>query len=458
MKKKSIDEEYSQQLPEASPQDWKLLEGQLEVGEMKRRLRGVLWAFPLALVALTGFSGWQSYELVHTRKRLDVLERMAQTQASKGALDDRSDTLHQRVVVHDTVFLTTAVRYSQNRILPGNEPPPELTQKSDFKPENAEVVFSSKKTSPNALNSTLSESAQLVQRTSAMDSVQEYTIKGPRPDHGDATLRAIAEATADMPDAVDNPKAASVNDPKLPPEPVATPKVKEEKLALSETTNTLPKDVESVEQAKQNKTRKVAPLSIEAGVSAGLLSPIEEGIGEDSRGVMAGLRVQLKYSPRWSVVLEAQRNNLRFHQEGEHNFSFLPEVNPPTPEARLQEAEVYEYSSWQFGIGAQYIVFDRFRWKPYVRLGWAMQKPTHYLVEYKYIDANREQSEYYYTFRDLPSITNIAQGTAGVSCPLGERLTASGEITYQRQWKAIRQTPSLLNVKAAIVYRLSKKK
>jgi opacity protein-like surface antigen len=270
----------------------------------------------------------------------------------------------------------------------------------------------------------------------------------------DSTLRAISEATVGMPDS--EAKQEGVGERSNPAkESLVQSKTKEEKMVSEEKGPASTVNPESAEKSKQSKIRKSLPVSVDAGVSAGLLTPIAEGIEEGSRGTTAGLRFALNYSPRWSVVLDVQRNNLRFHQEGDHGYSFLPEVPTPFPGARLNEAEVYEFSSWQFGAGLQYTVLDKYSWKPYVRVGWALQKPANYLIEYKYIDANEDQSEAYYTFRNEPAIKDIVQGAVGVNYPLGQRLTASAEATYQRQWKTPTQTPNVMAFKATIVYRLS---
>jgi hypothetical protein len=169
MKNRSIDEEFSRQLPDASAKDWKQLENQLEVGDLKRKLRGMLWAFPLAIVTLTGFSGWQSYELSHTRQRLEQLEKVVKLQKKLSPLDDRSDTVNQRMVVHDTVYLTTAIRYSQ---VFDREIIPELRNKPDDSsvPIDFQVATSPTKPSPNVKNFTSTESELKTEKELAVSS------------------------------------------------------------------------------------------------------------------------------------------------------------------------------------------------------------------------------------------------------------------------------------------------
>lgn len=463
MKKRSIDEEFSQQLPDALPKDWKMLEGQLELSDIKRRLRGLLWAFPLALVALTGFSGWQSYELLHTRKRLEVLEKVVESNKKSTALDDASDTPHHRIMVYDTIYLTTVIRdepktngMNTAKILPpGLALHPEKTANRPIKPLTTNLTA-------DEINFTSIESDSQPQNELKMSLDQKHTLnsetisgKGLPETSTDSTLKAIQNATVELPDSETRSETRELSVPNSSPESSSTQQAKHEAMAaVQETSPSIPQP----QSAEQDKVRKHKPLSVDAGVGAGLLFPLAEGIEESSRGFMAGLRVKMKYSPHWSVVFDAQRNNMSFHQEGEHAYALLPDVTPPIPQARLQEAEVYEYSSWQFGLGVQYTLLDRFRWKPYVRLGWALQKPTHYLIEYKFLDKGNEQIESYYTFRNQPHIADIVQGAAGVSYGLGERLTASAEATYQQQVGYSRDTPNVLGIRASVLYRLSKNK
>lgn len=452
------------------------------MGEMKRRLRGLLWAFPFAFAALTGFSGWQSYELLHTRNRLEVLEKVVEAKKKNTTWDGISNTLHHRVVVYDTIYLTTVVRYkaipeSRNR---GKELPPGLAKYPQETPNNP-INPSTVNLTANEIKFTSNESDPQPQKERTMNSEQKQALKSeassgvpddrtsPGPtgtsnsvpvtsaeprESSDSMLRAITQATESFPNPEVRSQVKDFDSSNSSPKSVMAQETKYKIVVTDKEAPTVPQQ----SQTEQNKARKLKPLSIAAGVSAGLLSPLAEGIEESSRGVMAGLRLTMKYSSRWSVVFDAQRNNMRFHQQGEYGHSFLPSIAPPNPQAKLHEAEVYEYSSWQFGLGAQYTVLDRFRWKPYVRLGWALQKPTHYLIEYKFVDANKEQIESYNTFRNQPHIADIVQGAIGVSYALGERLTASGEATYQQQWGSSHQTPNLLGIKASVVYRLSKAK
>ncbi len=486
MKKRSIDDEFSQQLPGASSKDWKILEGQLEMGEMKRRLRGLLWAFPLALVALSSFSGWQGYELLHTRNRLEVLEKVVEAKKKNTALDGIPDTLYHRIIVHDTIYLTTAVRYEN--IQDGMKREKELPPGSIIYPrETANNPINPATTNPtaNEINFTSNELDSQLQKERAMNLDQKQVLNNetssgvpddrnsPGPtgtsnsvpvaiaeprESPDSMLKAITQATESLPNSEVRSQVRELGELNSSPESFGAQEAKQEVAATDKEVLAAPQQSETAEQNEQNRARKLKPFSVAAGVSAGLLFPLAEGIEESSRGVMAGLRLTMKYSPRWSVVFDAQRNNMRFHQKGDYANSFIPRVPPPNPQAKLYEAEVYEYSSWQFGLGAQYTVLDRFRWKPYVRLGWALQKPTHYLIEYKFVDANKEQIESYNTFRNQPHSADIVQGAVGVSYALGERLTASGEATYQQQWGSSHQTPNLLGIKASVVYRLSKTK
>lgn len=476
MKNRSIDDEFSRQLPDASPKDWKQLESRLGIGDLKRKLRGMLWAFPLAMVALTGFSGWQSYELYHTRQRLDELEKVVSVRTTKSPLDDRSDTTYRRVVVYDTIYLTTAMRYPQ---ISNRKVPPEYVNKaidilknslSNNPSLNEENVTSTKSVLvANTENVASTESPTSKVRETQLDNSESRVEAENQPDavkrtnatvvaeiapetKVDSALRAISEATADMTEEKHNATSGSSDSLRsLADLSIIIDKPVPEKKTLA--SSAAP---ELAKEEKQNKNR--TPISVDAGVSAGLLSPLAEGIEEGSRGSLAGLRFALNYTPRWSVVLDMQRNNLRFHKEGDHGYSFLPIVPPPTPGASLNEAEVYEYSSWQFGLGLQYIVLDQYRWKPYLRIGWALQKPAHYLIEYKYIDANDNQSESYFTFRNEPSISDIVQGAVGISYPLGQRLNATVEAAYQRQWKTPDQTPNALGIKVSVLYRLSTSK
>lgn len=478
MKNRSIDEEFSRQLPDASPKDWKQLEGQLEIGDLKRRLRGMLWAFPLAMVALTGFSGWQSYELFHTRQRLSELERVVHVQTAESPLDDRSDTTNRRVVVYDTVYLTSVMRYPQisnrketseyangpidiPRTLFSNNPSlneENVTSTKSVLVANKEIVPASEPPTRTVRDLQMDNPASRVEAGKQPDADKRENaplVANVAPEtKADSALRAISEATADMPEPEEKRQVAGSSSDSL--RVASEIPIIQGRLVSEEKMPAASAGPESAKEEKQKKSR--TPISVDAGVSAGLLSPLAEGIEEGSRGSLAGFRFALNYTPRWSAVVDVQRNNLRFHQEGEHGYSFLPAVLPPTPGASLNEAEVYEYSSWQVGLGLQYIVLDQYRWKPYLRIGWALQKPAHYLIEYKYIDANEDQSEAYFTFRNEPSIRDIVQGAVGVTYPLGQRLTATVEAAYQRQWKAPGQTPNVLGFKASVMYRLSTNK
>ncbi len=460
MKNEDFDNVFSANLPDFSNQRWKGVEQRLEIFDLKKRLKGLLYAIPLLSLLFMGVSGALYYKLGEAEKKMVFFEK----QIAENPKKQLNDTIYNHVVMYDTIYKKIVVvpqivylqkdnnsnieNQNANELCFSNQNPNNIQNQT----ENDEKIINKKagkqfvEKKSNALQSenTPNQKEQL--------SVIEPIINVPA-ENSKENKEEFKNNTAEIAKVeakVEEKREAGTAEEKLV-------KAEEKSLKVEDlaTKPSLINSEKAIQKAKVSFAQMMAPVkpkSLEIGAIGAFQMPLINN-SEGGSGSQFGVRGIINYGKRNQIglVLDFQKSGLRFINDSTDNNG-IPDINLGNGE-KIKKENVQQFSSYQFGAGLKFSPFKSTQWKPYFGLGWALQIPQNYIVRYEIEDVKGITTELTKTYEgSQPIIRNLLNGNIGVSYKINENFKAIAEIYSQSQLTQFRQTPIVLGSRFGIFY------
>ena len=366
-----FDKLFGSNLPNFADTDWRNLEGQLEQHDLKRKFSRLLWAVPTVGAVMMAISGILYYQLNDTREKVRILEnRLVKVYKHK---KDEPEASPQKIILHDTIYRQVVIRQIIQEAQSHNS---SITN-------NPEYINSAKKYEDN-----ITENQLIIEREKYIG-INKLLGKN-------STLNSLNIATN-----IDLSKYKVINFPE--------------------------------DSLVEDNHFSLIPKSISIGILGGIQKPIGDDF-ENSGGREIGLRTVLGYNnskgqERWGVVLDFQQSNLFFDNNRRDHFDKFG--SPPIPKLNGEvpnKVDIPKFSSYKFGLGLRYNFLFSEKIKRYVSMGWIVQIPNQYNIDFHYID----QSIQPFT-RKQESINHLLGINTGVNIPLSKDLALNGEVYFQSQ-------------------------
>jgi hypothetical protein len=391
MEEQDFDKLYGSKLPDFTSADWRVMEGQLDRHDLRRKLTRLMWALPVLGGLLLGVSATLFYQLKQTQSHVKTLESELVNIYEKKSY--KTDASPPPIIVHDTIYRQVVVRQIVREVSPPNDP-------LNNNPTN---IYYEKYDKTNTEN-------QLVLEREKYIGLNELSGK-------DVVINSSKRL---------NPKDFSDYKGEVIP---ADSLVEENHFSL------IPKSV-----------------SIEA---LGGVQQLQGDEFEHGKGTTLGLRTVLGYNnskgqERWGVVLDVQQNNFLLGYDRKEKFDRFG--TPPNPKPNggqppsIKKVEIPQFSSVQLGVGLRYNLLFSDKIKPYFGLNWSFQIPTHYDIEYSFEDPSINVES---IAKSQQSAMQLVGGNIGLSYQISKRFSAGGEFFYQSPISKI-TNPSDVNISSSL--------
>jgi hypothetical protein len=399
MNEQDFDKLFSSQLPDLADKNWGKLQDKLQNFNLERRLSRLVWA----LWSLGIFSGLMMattggiyYQMAQNQQKVTALENRLVAVQSQSYL--KQNTIHQKIIVHDTIYQTSNFH---TKTIDGLK----LNQNFIAQNQGNENVYYQK--NENIIN----QVSTIIERDKYIG-LQTLDAKKTIFDKFKYTSKKIINSDSLLEDSV-------VNMPRF----------------------------------------SLTPSSISVGLTGGYQSPNGD-IFQAGDGTQYGFRTVLGYKnrkgqERWGIVLDLQKNDFSFmNREAEEGHINLPSTLPTITDSHLKGADIREFSSTQLSLGLRYNLFMSDKFKPYFGLNWSAQFPIYYTAHYFTEDRfDRKERRFDATYStNLPTITNIWGGNVGVNYQLSNRFSTGLEAYYQTQFAQSLATPNVLGGRFGLNY------
>lgn len=400
MNEQDFDKLFGSQLPDLADKNWGKLQGKLQNFNLERRLSRLVWAlwglgiFGGLMMAATG---GMYYQMAQNQQKVKTLENRLVAVHPQDYL--KQDTIHQKVIIHDTIYRTSIFH---TKTIDGLK----LSSKYITQNQGNDNVYYQKN------ENTISQESTIIERNKYMG-LQTLNAKKTVFKKFKSTVKNIINPDSLSEDSV-------INVPKF----------------------------------------SLIPASVTVGLMGGYHQS-DGGVFKSGDGLQLGLRTVLGYNnrdgrERWSVVLDFQKNDLNLERkEAEEGKMEVPSFLPQNSDSRVKGGAVKEFSTYQFGLGLRYNLLFSNKVKPYFGINWVAQIPNYYVVDYVIEErVGKEEIHQLQNFNaNLPTIFNIWGGNVGINYQLSSRLSAGLEVAYQSQFIQTLTTPNLLSGRFGVNYR-----
>lgn len=400
MNEHSFDNIFGSQLPDLADKNWDKLQGKLERFNLQRKLATMALAlYGLAIFSglMMGVLGIMYYKMAeNTRKTKELEISLVASYQKKRPVND---TVHQKVMVFDTVYRT---------------------------------IFVTKKYNNNSENNT---NRQVI---------DQENIYYQQPDHTNNQQILIVE------------REKFLNLRKINAKESIFDKMQIAKL------NLIKIDSISNDTIKNAPKFSLKPNSVSIGFMSSYLVPSGNAfpVGD---GIDFGLRTVLGYNngkgqERWGVVLDIQKSkSFMKNEELVKGIFNLPPNIPQQIDAQTKGGNVKEVSSYQFGIGLRYNVLVNRNLQPYIGLNWSMQIPNAYEINYLVEDkVDQQLKRTPISYYNLKPIYNILGANVGINSKFSNRISGGLELYYQKQNVALIETPNVFGTRVSLNYHFGK--
>lgn len=403
MNEQDFDKLFGSQLPELADKNWGKLQDKLQNFNLERRLSRLVWAlwglgmFGGLMMAATG---GMYYQMAQNKQKVKDLENSLVAVQPQNYF--KQDTIHQKVIIHDTIYRTSIYH---TKTIDGLKLNPNYIAQNQG---NDNVYYQQNE---NAIN----QASTIIERDKYVG-LQLISAKKTIFDKFKYTLKKIINPDSLAEDSV-------VNIPKF----------------------------------------SLIPASVQVGLTGGYQQS-DGAIFQSGNGVELGFRTVLGYynrkgRERWGVVLDFHHHDLNFDvKEAEQGVVSIPKMLPQQTDAYVKGATVKAYSAYQLGLGLRYNLLFSTKIKPYFGLNWAAQFPQNYVVDYLVEErVGKEESHKLQTYdTNLATMLHIFGGNVGVNYQISPRFSTGLEVYYQSQFSQSPNTPNILGGRLGINYRLKK--
>jgi hypothetical protein len=402
MNEHSFDNLFGSQLPDLADKNWGKLQGKLEQFNLQRKLaKIVLILYGLGIFSglMMGLAGVMYYQMAQNAEKTKKIEMALVSSYQKKYY--AKDTIHQKIIVHDTVYRTTVIVAKERK---NNYSDPYLNQQNLH---NQNVYY--QKSDEASKQETI-----FVEREKYLD-LKRINAKESRFNQMRLAGLNLIKIDSINPDTV-------MNVPKF----------------------------------------SLKPNSVSVGLMGGYQIPsgttFQMGDGFDY-----GVRTVLGYNnrkgqERWGIVFEVQKIKYLFNNEEVQRGVFnLPPNISPLSDSQIKGGNMKEISTYQLGLGLRYNLLFNSNLQPYFGLNWSVQIPNSYQVSYLIEDkVDQKEKRIVSSYDNLKPIFNILGANVGINYNLSNRFSGGLELYYQKQNLSTIETPKVIGTRFTLNYRLGK--
>ncbi|MCY7349483.1 MAG: hypothetical protein LH606_02285 [Cytophagaceae bacterium] len=119
------------------------------------------------------------------------------------------------------------------------------------------------------------------------------------------------------------------------------------------------------------------------GLQIGLPANVGYGLAS-RRGSVVGLLAGVRVARHWQVFLDVSSQSISPEKDVKRPVPSIPVARPKDPDFDLERFRVNNLKFTNLGTGINFVVTDRFALQPYAGVGWNLQLPRRYDVEYEF--------------------------------------------------------------------------
>ena len=184
------------------------------------------------------------------------------------------------------------------------------------------------------------------------------------------------------------------------------------------------------------------------GLQVGLPASVGYGLSP-RRGTVVGFQAGVRVSRHWQVFADVSSQTISPEINLKRPIPSIPEVRPNRPDFNLERFRVNNLKFTNVGVGVNFLVTDRFVLQPYLGLGWNLQVPKRYEVEFEFrhrphrppmFIPNREEQIIFVRDRFKPKGVHQVRLQGGLLFPVRDFLSINLEGFWNTQG---RKTPTI---------------